>query len=423
MRVATKTIYDMMKFSLGQRSSELIEANNVIATGKRINRLSDDPIGLTQVLNLKSTISGLDQLDRNILAGRNWLTVSETALGSVEDLVSDTKILCVELANDSVNAQQRQDAVEQINGTLSQIVDIANTTINGQYIFGGTKTDLKPFVVDDEQNPTKVTYQGSEEAFKIKLGKDSTLPVGISGLDIFWENTVTIDATNNKIDFKENLGENAQDLTATIADGEYSASELANVLGLAMSKVSDESGCNIAYDVSYDSISQKFTIQSLGFNDGETSPEDFSFQLLWASGEDAGESIGPDLGFSAIDVTGTSITSDNEVEWGIFDTLIDLKSYLENNDTDGIARSMARLDTHYENLISTVSNIGQKELRLDMKESIMADLDLSYTERRVNLEEADIIEAIADLSSREIAYQAILASSSKVMQLSLLDYM
>ena len=57
MRVANKTIYDSVTYNLRNRTQDMNEANVIVSTGKRINNLSDDPVGLTQALNIKSAIS------------------------------------------------------------------------------------------------------------------------------------------------------------------------------------------------------------------------------------------------------------------------------------------------------------------------------------------------------------------------------
>ncbi|MCD6297532.1 MAG: flagellar biosynthesis protein FlgL, partial [Deltaproteobacteria bacterium] len=61
--------------------------------------------------------------------------------------------------------------------------------------------------------------------------------------------------------------------------------------------------------------------------------------------------------------------------------------------------------------------------RMEIKENIFQDLKISNTERLSKIEDADIAEAIMDLKAKELAYQAALASSAKVMKMSLVDYM
>lgn len=301
MRVTNQSTYEAIKYHLAQRAGDLVKANEIVASGKRINNLSDDPTGLVQVLSLRESLANIDQLGRNVSTARNWLEGGETALCSVKDLITDMKTLAVQMANGTVGSSERAAAAAQVEGALEQIVSLANTQVNGQYIFAGTKTDTKPFEIvrDGSGNPTGVTYSGNDTPFTIKIGKNTTLEAGHDGEAVF----------------------------------------------------------------------------------GDGSPG------------------------------------------GIFQALIDFKNSLEANNVAGIGQAMDDLDTDLEQMISTTSEIGTKGVRLDVKEKILEDLKLTYTERRSQLEDADILEAISDVQSRETAYQAALASSAKVMQLSLIDYL
>ncbi|MCK4729569.1 MAG: flagellar hook-associated protein FlgL, partial [Desulfobacterales bacterium] len=285
MRVATKTMYDAARFELGNIVQELTRANRVVTTGKRISNLSDDPIRLTQCLNIKSSLSNLDQVERNISTARTWVNAGESALGSIKSLASDTKILCLQMANAAMNVTQRADAAEVVDGTLRQILSLANTEVRGQYIFAGTETDIKPLEFDDEANPTRATYSGDDRPFSVKIGRDTNMAVGRDGEQVFWEESITIDSTNNKIYFKEDVGHGTDYepiLTATIPNDKYTASELATAVENAMNTTSADSGYGITYEVFYNTSTKKFTIRDNGDYSGF-----LGFQLLWETGDNA----------------------------------------------------------------------------------------------------------------------------------------
>ena len=121
MRVATKTIYDMVKFNLSNITEELSKASKVVATGKRITGLSDDPVGVTQALNIKSSLAGIEQLGRNIDMGKTWLIASESSLTYVQNQISDAKALCVQMANAATGEAQRSSAAETVQNMLEEI--------------------------------------------------------------------------------------------------------------------------------------------------------------------------------------------------------------------------------------------------------------------------------------------------------------
>jgi flagellar hook-associated protein 3 FlgL len=287
MRVANKTIYDMVKFDLARIHEELNKANRVVTTGKRITDLSDDPVRLSEALNIKSVLSNLEQLGRNINMGRSWLATSESALNQVQDLISDTRALCVQMVNGTITAEQRAMAAEMVQNTIDEVVSLANTEVNGQYVFAGWRTDTIPFGQDG-------TYHGDNHAFAIKIGNDTTVEVGSDGEAVF----------------------------------------------------------------------------------------------------------------------GT-----------LFTTLSDLKDALEGNDVGGIRSAMTNLDNDFDHITTKISGIGSKMIRMDMKERIFQDWTVTSTERLSKIEDADMAAAILELQSRQVVFQAALASSAMVMKLSLVDFL
>jgi flagellar hook-associated protein 3 FlgL len=291
MRVANKVIYDMVKYQLGNITEQMTQVNRTVATGKRINNLADDPVALSQALKAKSSLSNLKQLGRNLNMGKMWLSASESAMTNVQGLISEAKGLCVQMATSTTSAAERSSAAQTVHNIFAEIISLANTEINGSYIFSGSKTDTVPFLQDG-------TYQGDNKGFAVKIGQDATVEVGKDGQSIF-------------------------------------------------------------------------------------------------------QPPGSDL----------------------FQILTDLKTDLQGNDIDGIQAAMDRLQTHFDHMSSQISDVGSKSLRMEIKERIFQDLELANTERLSKIEDADIAEAITDLKSLEVAYQAALASSSRIMSMSLVDYL
>ena len=294
MRVAQKSQYETTRYQLERITEDLTEANLTVTTGKRINHLKDDPVGITQVLSLKSNLSNLDQLKRNTATGKTWLDAGETALSSVQDIITGSKTIAIAMRSATADNNMRQASAETIRGYLLQIETLANTQVQGQYIFGGTKTDTLPFSLDSQSSPTTATYTGNSTAFAIKSGKDSTIDVGHDGDALF-----------------------------------------SNLLS----------------------------------------------------------------------------------------SMISLYNALASNDTAGIGNGIDNLDTDFNTINNAVADIGAKGVRIETKEKIIVDLKLSYSDNKAEIEEADIIEAITKLQATELAYQAALTSSSKLMKLSLADFL
>jgi flagellar hook-associated protein 3 FlgL len=220
MRVANKTIYDAVTYNLSNCTQEMNKANEIVSTGKRINNLSDDPVGLTQALNVRSAISNLEQMQRNISRGNSWLASSESALTHVEDIISDTKALCVQMATATTGSAQRLSAAGTVQNMLDEIISLANTNVAGSYIFSGSKTDTTPFSDNG-------TYNGNSNAFTVKIGKDATVEVGSDGDAVFGNIFSTMADLKTALetndvggiqDAMSNLDEHFDDISAKISD-------------------------------------------------------------------------------------------------------------------------------------------------------------------------------------------------------------
>ncbi|MGD2149026.1 MAG: flagellar hook-associated protein FlgL [Desulfobacterales bacterium] len=220
MRVANKTIYDSITYNLRNCTQEMNKANEIVSTGKRINNLSDDPVGLTQALNVRSAISNIEQMQRNISLGNSWLASSESALTNVEDIISDTKALCVQMANATTGSGERLSAAGTVQNMLDEIISLANTHVAGNYIFSGSKTDITPF-------SSNGTYNGNDKAFTIKIGKDASVEVGSDGDAVFGNIFTTMAVLKNALenndvagiqDAMSNLDGHFDDISAKISD-------------------------------------------------------------------------------------------------------------------------------------------------------------------------------------------------------------
>lgn len=282
MRVPNISLYNNATYRLGGITSNLQDANEVMATQKRINRISDDPIGLSQVLNLKTAIGNLGQIEKNVNMGISWLKGSENALDSANSLILDAKTQVSRLISASMSANERKDAIESINGIIRQIVSLGNTQINGNYIFGGTDTRIPPLEYQGTQKPPRVSYVGNHNPFEISTDKNVTVQVGRDGQATFWEDKVEINSTNNTILFKEDNGHGSASqriLKATIGEGTYTAAGLGTAVRNALNDVSSRNGYGVTYEVAYDSREKRFAIKEDGSYNGFLRTE-----FMWESG-------------------------------------------------------------------------------------------------------------------------------------------
>ncbi len=285
MRVPTISTYVNATYRLGDLTGRLQDANRVVSTQKRINEISDDPLGLSQVLTLKNSIGNLEQIQKNVTMGKSWLKGLESSLDSTNNLILNAKSEVLRLSNASSTADERKDAVERINSIIEQIVSLGNTQVNGNYIFSGTDTNVIPFVYDKSGNPERVVYRGNNNPFEIRTDRNSGVQVGRDGKETFWDKEIEINSTNNKIVFKEDNGHGSASqkiLTATIPDGLYTTKSIETAVRNALNDASSKSGYGVTYKVEYNSDEKKYAIREDGSFQGYLKTE-----FMWKTGGDA----------------------------------------------------------------------------------------------------------------------------------------
>ncbi|MCG8552451.1 MAG: flagellar hook-associated protein 3 [Desulfobacterales bacterium] len=267
MRVATISIYKQATYQLGRLTSDLSEANKAVSTNPDISSVSDDPSGIKQVLTINSDLAALDQYQVNVDQAQNVLTTAETALDAMADQLKEMKFLASSMANASASSQERSNAAESMLVYLDGLMDLANTDAYGGYVFGGDHNQTTPFTYDDDDNPTSVIYNGSSDSVNISISENTTISLDCCGNDLFYEDRIIVDSTNNKIVFSEDAGkgeDNILTIEATITSGTYSKEELAAVVEQTLNEASQEYGYGVVYEVEYDDVANAFSMGTDG---------------------------------------------------------------------------------------------------------------------------------------------------------------
>ena len=158
-------------------------ANLELATGSRINVPSDDPAGAAQMVQIDTLSSQVDSYKRSISSVNGQLATADSTLSSVVNVLQRAISLGVEGANGTLSDADRTDVATELAGIQSQLISLANTTYQGQFLFSGTATTL-PFVADAAQ-PSGVSYEGNSAVNSVTIGTGYQLQVNQPGAAIF----------------------------------------------------------------------------------------------------------------------------------------------------------------------------------------------------------------------------------------------
>lgn len=96
---------------------------------------------------------------------------------------------------------------------------------------------------------------------------------------------------------------------------------------------------------------------------------------------------------------------------------------IENNDPAAIQQEATRLQGVEDFFNAQVADIGIRQSRILEKQDILKGLKLNFQNQIDDLENADMAQAILEVKERQNAYEVALAASSKIMEVSLLNYL
>jgi flagellar hook-associated protein 3 len=173
MRITNKMIADRVLFNLSRSTNRYLQLQTVASSGKRINKPSDDPLGIIDDLNYRSRLSDISQFYRNLTHSKSWLACSDQALNDVNELLIQTKDIAVQLGNDIYDDNARVAGASQVQELFNQLLDAASSRYQRSYIFGGSKTDIAPLLT----SAIGVAYQGDYQDNLIEIEKDSYLNI------------------------------------------------------------------------------------------------------------------------------------------------------------------------------------------------------------------------------------------------------
>jgi len=145
-RISQSMLYTNFINYLDQTTSSLQKLYEQGSSQKKINRPSDNPVGMARILSYRDSLKAIEQYRDNINNGKGWLGLADTTLSQVEDQLSRLKELTVQAANGTMNEKDRNDILREVKQIYDQLLALSNTKYEGRSIFAGHKTNVDAYV-------------------------------------------------------------------------------------------------------------------------------------------------------------------------------------------------------------------------------------------------------------------------------------
>lgn len=179
MRVTSSMYYDSIYGTNNNKlSKELFDVNKQISSGLSIQYASDNLSTFTETMRLDNELTSLTQIKQSVESGNKVSTQTDDILGEFTSSLERFRTLMLSASN-GTNDEISLDAIAlELRGTEEHLKQLANTSINGQYLFSGSAIDVKP--INDDG-----TYNGNSVAMNSFAGSSSLQQYNITGAELF----------------------------------------------------------------------------------------------------------------------------------------------------------------------------------------------------------------------------------------------
>ena len=180
-RVTTSMVYNSLMSSLQDNLQNLLDLQRQLATQNKYSKLSDNPAAIARSLSLQSSITANAQYVKNQENAVATLKDSETAMDAILDTLQQIREKVIYAGDGALDKTTVAAIADEIDTLKQSLLDSLNTKIAGKYIFGGTDTTTKPFVMDANG---QIRYVGSDERIRYQIEEGLLSDVSFTGSEI-----------------------------------------------------------------------------------------------------------------------------------------------------------------------------------------------------------------------------------------------
>jgi flagellar hook-associated protein 3 FlgL len=181
MRITFNGQFNNTAAALSSASDRLAEAQRQVASGRRIDRASDDPTGAAAAVSERAHLASVDQYSRSADSSTARLSVIDTVLTGIIEKITAAQTTVFAARNSTSTPSQRDAAADTLTGIRDSLVDDMNTSFHGTYVFSGNTVTTAPYT------PTAGVvnaYAGSATEVQVDISQTRPVTVGFDGSTI-----------------------------------------------------------------------------------------------------------------------------------------------------------------------------------------------------------------------------------------------
>jgi flagellar hook-associated protein 3 FlgL len=418
MRITNKIMANNINSSIQDNLSRVARTQEQLSTSKSMLRPSDKPGNLGPLMGVKSSLSFLEQYERNLDDGLSYLDMGDSSMQTLGDMLNQAGELAIQGANGTYSPGDMAALGEQVDKMIDQVVDLANSSVGGRYIYAGAKNNLPPF----KREGDKIVYNGDLNGLyrEVLSGEDYridapgiTTGVSVSPVNVFSSIVPKIVSRPDDLTKSGVLELTLPDIVVsqTKLDGATYA-ELVSAGGV------DSSTPGIVRITSGEFAGLELDIT--GYDPAET----YTYKIVvdnelgvFGNGVETAPGSGEYVVYDP-----TTLGKDN-FNKGIFDALFNLRNNLNSGDSFSTNLSVGEIQEKTDQLLQRRVGVGSRTRHFEALRNQLLDLEVKMRDVEQKLEGADMYKLSIDMSQEKTTFEASLSSGATMLNVSLLNFL
>lgn len=228
-RVSTLLQTSVATQNIQRAQQQLLDAQQQLSTGRRLNSLSDNPGDAAIAQQLRKALEQRQAYQANLTRAGSQLGVVDSTLGDLTALLQEAQSIASANVGSDVTPDQRQSAAALVKSLYNQVLSIGNKQLDGVYLFAGDRSTASPFA----ESGGGVKFVGSGDVLQNQFDENTVLPFMVSGDEVFGalstrvqgtaDLTPSLSTSTRLVDLNGAMGEGVRRGSILVGNGTTSA--------------------------------------------------------------------------------------------------------------------------------------------------------------------------------------------------------
>jgi flagellar hook-associated protein 3 FlgL len=351
-----------------------------MSSGDALQNGSDNSKQYNQILSINNSVKSYSSILERIQQSNAYNTTSDTAVSSMKTSMESAKALVIRALNGTLSSSDKLTIADEIESIKDSIYSLANSNVNGQYLFSGKSSTVQSFQKDETTG--QISYVATNDNKTVNVENNNYATQGLNGIELLYYTSQTAQSGEN-LTFDEN-------------------------------------------EIILDKDGNQYKLLDTN--------NDNSFDGLYLNGDSSNTPLSITDNGDGTFTTTNSGTTTMESKHSVFNDLDEIINALKQQDSNGnsisedeantiLSNSLSKIEKAYDTINVSHSKLGTRTASIENYEDIVQSKLTNFNILQENYSGADLTALAIESQSLESTYTALYSTINKINNLSLVKYL